>query len=364
MADKLTKINLPSVDCRNIYFVNNDDLFGGKEIQKAPTYISRDYKLALRITYVNHSGVRTQTKKSFNFSKKVTFLQAVRQTSSQRELLLEKLKEGSHKEEKIKIPTLQQAWINFVEMKKSQLSPNTLISYDTFVNKWILSKPKLAKTPIDQITTQQLQQIVNNILDQGKSPRTAKSVKETLRPMFKRYVYDGTLLTNPADLIQIPKFDNQMSIDLSEEKVKELYELLYNYPLEPFRSMFIWLSHGRRLNEILSLEWTDINFNNQTYTIKFENNKVRKPMTYKLSNELVETLNTIGRQESGYLFPALTDQSKKMNKGTIRNHWKKILDQLGVQIRMHDLRHLIGGTLVSRKHWNKLLLSLDIPLHM
>jgi site-specific recombinase XerD len=347
MADKFIKVNLSNVDCRNIYFINNDELFGGTDIQKAPTYISRDYKLILRVTYVNHSGVRTQTKKTFNFSKKVTFLQALREVTSAREILLVKLKEGVHKDIKTKIPTLKDAWSEFIEMKKNQLSANTLVSYDSFVNKWILSKPKLSKTPIDRVTTKSLQLIVNEILDLGKSPRTAKSVKETLRPVFKQYVLQGLLATNPADLIQIPKFDNQVTIELSDEKIKELYSILYDYPIEPFRSMFIWLSHGRRLNEVLSLEWSDINFHNNTYTIKFENNKVRKPMSYKLSEEQFKAVESIGIEQKGYVFHALTNKDKKMNKGTIRNHWEKVLDELGERIRMHDLRHLIGGTLVS-----------------
>ncbi len=347
MADVLTKVNLNNVDCRNIYFVNNDDLFSGKEIKKAPTYINRDYKLVLRLTCINKSGMRVQTKKTFSFSKKVTFLQAVKEVSSRRESLLKKLKEGIHKEEKIKIPTLKQAWEEYTDMKKNQLSPNTLNSYTTFVNKWILSNTALSKASIDQITTRRLQTIVNKILDDGKSPRTAKSVKETLRPMFKQYVLDGTLKANPADLIQIPKFDNQVNVELEDEKVKELYEALYTYPIEPFRSMFIWLSHGRRLNEILSLEWSDINIAKGTYTIKYENNKVRKPMTYKLSNELLETLETIGLKTQGYVFPSLKDENIKMNKGTIRNHWEKVLKKLEINIRIHDLRHLIGGILVS-----------------
>lgn len=36
-----------------------------------------------------------------------------------------------------------------------------------------------------------------------------------------------------------------------------------------------------------------------------------------------------------------------MSKATLRLHWEKILDRLGVHIRIHDLRHLIGGVLVS-----------------
>ncbi len=55
------------------------------------------------------------------------------------------------------------------------------------------------------------------------SPRTAKSAKETLRPLFKQFVFEGIMQVNPAELIQIPKFNNEVSINLPEKKVKELY---------------------------------------------------------------------------------------------------------------------------------------------
>ena len=34
-------------------------------------------------------------------------------------------------------------------------------------------------------------------------------------------------------------------------------------------------------------------------------------MTYKLSKELIETLDNVDRQESGYIFHAITDKTKK-----------------------------------------------------
>lgn len=232
-------------------------------------------------------------------------------------------------------------------MKKNQLSPNTLASYNLFANKWILSDSKLSKTPITHITTEILQKIVNKMLNEGMSPRTSKSVKEALRPMFKLYVLQGVLKSNPAILLQIPKFDNQVNVELSDEKIKELYDALYNYPVEPFKSIFVWLSHGRRLNEVLSLEWRDINLDSGIYNIRYENNKVRKPMAYKLSSELRETLENIGSKESKFVFHAIKNKDQKLSKGTLRTHWDKILSKVGIKIRIHDLRHLIGGVLVS-----------------
>ena len=70
-------------------------------------------------------------------------------------------------------------------------------------------------------------------------------------------------------------------------------------------------------------------------------------MTYKLTEELLSTLEQIDKKESRFIFHAQKDVNKKMSKETVRNHWNKILQQVGIKIRMHDLRHLIGGTLVS-----------------
>ena len=347
MADKIIKINLPNTDRKNIYFVNNDELFGGKEITKAPTYISRDFRLIIRVTVINSSGIRLETKKGFSFSKKLSFLQAIKEAASHREEIIKKLMSGEAKEQKTRIPTLKEAWDEYIEMKRNQLSPNTINGYILVANKWIFSDEKLSKTPITQISTRRLQDIVNKMLDMGMAPRSSKSIKEALRPLFKYYVANGTLKSNPAIFIQIPKFNNEVSIELSDDKLKELYDLLYNYPVEPFRSIFVWLSHGRRLNEVLSLEWRDINLEAMTYTIRYENNKVRKPMTYKLSNELLEALQNIGIKESGFVFPAMKDKSQKMDNSTLRKHWQKVLDKLGLHIRIHDLRHLIGGVLVS-----------------
>ena len=347
MLDNYIKVNLPKIDCRNIYFLNDNNIFNVNEIVKAPTYMQNNFRLFLRLTYVNQSGVRTQTKKVFKFGKHITFIQALKEVSSYREQLLNKLQNDEHKEIKIKIPTLQLAWEDFMVAKKNKISDETHFSYDKFVRKWILSKPTLAKMPITNINVKHLQSIVNEILDLGKSPRTAKSVKDTRRPIFKQYMQDGTITVNPAEIIQLPKFNNEVDVELSHEKTKELYDALFNYPIEPFRSIFVWLSHGRRLNEVLSLEWADINIENQTYNIRFENNKVRKPMTYKLSDELLKTLNNLGVKKSGYIFHAVNDESQKMSNHTLRNHWKKVLKQVDVKLRIHDLRHIIGGTLVS-----------------
>lgn len=179
MANKIIKINLPNTDCKNIYFVNNDELFGSKEIVKTPTYISRDFRLVIRATVINSSGIRLETKKGFSFSKKLTFLQAIKEAVSHKEEIIKKLMSGEVKEQKTRIPTLKEAWEEYVELKRNQLSPNTINCYILVANKWIFSDDKLSKAPITQVTTRRLQDIVNKNARYGHGSKKLKIHKRS-----------------------------------------------------------------------------------------------------------------------------------------------------------------------------------------
>ena len=48
----------------------------------------------------------------------------------------------------------------------------------------------------------------------------------------------GILESNPAELLQIPKFDNQVDVELEDGKIKELYDLLYSYPAKGLDEFF------------------------------------------------------------------------------------------------------------------------------
>ena len=48
----------------------------------------------------------------------------------------------------------------------------------------------------------------------------------------------GILESNPAELLQIPKFDNQVDVELEDGKIKELYDLLYSYTAEGLDEFF------------------------------------------------------------------------------------------------------------------------------
>ncbi len=121
-----------------------------------------------------------------------------------------------------------------------------------------------------------MQNIVNSILRQGKKPRTAQTIQQLLRPVYNYAIDLGIVVTNPASKISLPAFDNTMDFNLTDEKRKDLYKAIQSYEIEKYKGIYF----GRRLNEVLTLRWENIDFDQKTYYIIVQYSKNRKRQEY------------------------------------------------------------------------------------
>ena len=108
--------------------------------------------------------------------------------------------------------------------------------------------------------------------------------------------------------------------------------------------MFMFLLRGRRSNEIRSLCWSDIDFENKSYMIQDFNNKIRKNQVYLLDDELIEHLKII-KEKKGLLFKS--PKTDKKLTAIPKSLWKRIQQKVDITMRIHDFRHLLGFTLVN-----------------
>ncbi len=304
------------------------------------TQKSIDFKLRFKV----HN--KTAERKVTIYSK--TYKGALKEAISRREDFINQLKDGKLEERRIKNLTLDEGMEEYLNYKRGLIKDFTLRSYEQTYRKWV--KPKLGNKILKNVTSNELQSIVNSMLEQGMAPRTTESIKQIMRPLFKYYANKGLINGNPAALIQIPKFDNTVQLSLSQEEITSLYKAIESYPIEPFHTLFMWLSEGRRLNELLSLEWSEVDFDNQIYFIKSNKNKAGLTMQYRVRDNIVQALNKFDKK-STYIFHAINDHSEKMSNDTVRVHWLKILKNANIEhLRIHDLRHILGSDLVSNNH--------------
>lgn len=113
--------------------------------------------------------------------------------------------------------------------------------------------------------------------------------------------------------------------------------LYYDNPL--YRALFLFALYGRRWGEIKTLEWKDINFLKQLYTIRAENNKIGEEQIFELPLPIEEALLQIVDDKKGLVFKSpitgriLSTPKKQLNK---------IKEPTDIQeLTMHYFRHLL-----------------------
>ncbi len=319
------------------------------------------YKLRV-VAESRKSGKRQVRKRDFTYTS--TLNQAVQDAEKQRLLLLEEASAVVElPEEIIEIPTFEDALENQLKSReneyKAQNRPHDDKNIRQFAEKWL--KP-LNKKRLDKITKADLTTIMAHMdKPDGTSLalRTKRTVYQIVNPVYTWINEKPDFnIDSPAHIKKLPKPDNERGcpFEVEEEEgsidlLKMQFRKLYYYALdrkgnrthEQIRGVYIWLMHGRRLNEVLSLKWEHLDLDNNTYKITGGNNKARKDMDYILTGYQREA---IGKpKKKGYVFHAINDAKKALSKETIRNHDVNLFKD---GMHKHDLRHCIGGYLINK----------------
>jgi len=203
------KITKNGSDIKGVYLIYDTDS-NHIDIDDLPAGVQKNINFKLRFKVKNKTAERKITIKA------KTYKSALKLAIAKREDLIEDLRIGKLEQTRVKYLTLNEAMNEFLEFKKPSLKQRTYEYYEQTYNKWI--KPKLGKKILKEITSNDLQLIANDILQKNMAPRTAQSIKQITRPLFKYFRDKGIISGNPATLIQLPKFDNipaeeQISID-------------------------------------------------------------------------------------------------------------------------------------------------------
>ena len=339
LQDKLIKIIIDGLDTTGLYYKDSESIFSKKQLGRSDlkkidyTFIS----IVIKFYYRNK-----QIKKTVKYHD-ITGLQAVKKAISKRIDLREELEENGILEKKHFV-SLHDIFIEYKELKSKTLSYKTIYNMEATYNKWI--KKILGDVPIQNIKTSDIQKIVNKMLKDGKKPRTAQSIKQILRPLFNYAIDLEIIQVNAAVKVTIPSFDNSVNFELSDDKRADLYKAILEYPYQKYRGIMLFLYFGRRLNEVLTLQWQNIHFLQMTYTIEDVYSKIRRRQEYPLLKPLQNFLEEYDPRKTGYIFKGKS--TKHVTKNTFRHHWEQVVKNAGIEhMRIHDTRHLLGNALVN-----------------
>jgi integrase len=239
------------------------------------------------------------------------------------------------RENKQKSKSLGDVFKNYMQEKSGQLSKGTQNNYRSFIN--VQLKDWLAK-PLNQITTDMVFAKYSSIIEAGKKT-TARGAFKFLQTLFNYAQIDNDKLVDPVKILDKKKvWSKKVRKDsyIKDHQLPAWYAALMNVDNHSFRdALRMLLFTGMRKNEVFSMKWEYVDFEDRTFTIP--DTKNGKPLILPLNEFLYDLLNKrkAVAGNSIWVFPGngtaghITEAKKVLNA---------ITNQSKVVFTLHDLR--------------------------
>ncbi len=225
-------------------------------------------------------------------------------------------------------------------------------TYEGYTSQIYHTEP-LWNMPIQKITPNHLQNLYNNMQEEGFSGETRKKVHQMIRSALRRAVINKYLQSNPADLVDTPKVVREeiqvftpaeIELLLSHAKKDRFYPLL-----------LLAVTTGIRLGELLGIRWQDIDLNNNEIFIR---------QTLQISNkkgiifEPPKTKNSVRKISiPPQTVAALKDYKKRWAESRLLHSGN---DDLAFVTNKHNP---ITPQNFLKRFWNKLQLHIEFSIN-
>ncbi|MBI3651094.1 MAG: site-specific integrase [Acidobacteria bacterium] len=322
-------------------------------------YVERKGKLYARVYYTDSQGkYREIWRRAESKSEAKEIAEELRQ----------QLKQGTEPFEHK--GTLDEFLDQWLETQKQKVTERTYEDYVGTMRLYV--RPILGKHKLADLRPLDIQSLVNKLVKKGLSPRTVRYAVSILTRALKRAVIWKLLSHNPATDVELPKYVKREMKSLTEEEAIKFLEACQK---DKYGLMFeLALITGLRPEEYLGLQWTDIDFQHETLTIrrtlvwkrwkyewyfgepKSEKSKRTLPLPSYLLKELTkwrleqnEKRLKLGEEWMHYnlIFPS--DSGTPLSiRNLDRRHFKPILVNAELpNIRLYDLRHSCATLLLA-----------------
>ena len=235
--------------------------------------------------------------------------------------------------------------------RDTDIKETTRWSYEIIIRKHIL--PRIGHKPISEINIWVFQDLIDSIIDDGNSPRTATLVKWILIKALRQARRDrlNSYSIIPKD-IKVPRHFPEKREVWNLEELKKFLKIMEGDKYEWFYLLYI--TYGLRRGEAIPIQWEDINWDNGTLIINKQYTKVKReykiemPKTEGSVRELPllphirEYLEKSNPLHSRVGLIAL-DNGRIANPETVSRHFQQLARNNGLPcVVLHSLRHCVA----------------------
>lgn len=155
------------------------------------------------------------------------------------------------------INDIKQQFDIYLRVEKA-LAPNTALAYRQDIDKLT---DYLGDTPVENATTEQIEQFLGDIRDLGISPRSQARIISGIKAFYKFLTIEGITHENPTLLIEPPQQGRHLPEVLSVRQIDDIINAIDTTTPEGIRNQAIIetiYSCGLRVSELVNLQLGDI----------------------------------------------------------------------------------------------------------
>lgn len=191
--------------------------------------------------------------------------------------------------------TLNDYWEKYISMK-CEISENTLVSYIYLYNRHI--RNDFGKRPVDSIKYADVKRFYIRLISYGLNISSISNVHNIIHPVLDLAVREGDIEKNPSEnVLAEMRRRKDWGVEHREALTAAQQEALvkyasesYQYRMELFPMLTVFLGTGMRLGELTALTWQDIDFANNVILVrKTLNNKTTLSGKYGYRRRTAQT---------------------------------------------------------------------------
>ena len=278
----------------------------------------------------------------------------------------------------ITISALFPRWL--FQNKKNDLKPSTFESYEGLYRNYIKADI-ISNRPINELKSIHVQQFYDRLSkkkavhsEKNVSNKRIKAIHKLLHLFFVYAEKEGYTLRNPCNNVTLPKdtlapveiLKNKLDFDFFTEE--EIPVLISAFNGSSYQDVVTFaLATGMRQGEILGLQWSDLDFENNLIHVlhnlsnsaDFDENR-KKKYTLKLvtpkSKDSIRTipmndtvLEILNNKEHICNTVFCNKRGHFINSKNLGRRWTEIMEISGLRYRtFHDLRHTFATLMLSK----------------
>ncbi len=247
--------------------------------------------------------------------------------------------------ENIKINEFVKHYFKTMEGSSSYSGDKWLGEIQSYYNRYI--DKVIGTIQVKDVRQLHIKNIILKVKNLGLSARSQKTTLEILNPIFKSAIANRVILHNPCDGITVTRPKTKKKVQNASVLLKEVYTAIITTFKDDmyFQALFLFALQGRRKSEILTLEWENIDFDNNQYTLPITKNG--EEQTFMLPDSIALLLLGMQSNNQGYVFESPLDPSKHIqNIKAQTNKLKKALKD--PHFGIHYLRNVVVSAMAEQ----------------